>query len=46
MNAHSRPEQWHARCLRDEAEALTIAVRMLEFEAGYFDGVAEARVAA
>ncbi|UYM26599.1 hypothetical protein SEA_BAUER_50 [Arthrobacter phage Bauer] len=41
-----RPEAWHARCLRDEAEQLTIAVRMLEFAAGYHDGVSEAQVAA
>ena len=43
---HTRPESWHARCLRDEAEQLTIAVRMLEFADGYREGVAEAQVAA
>ncbi|AYN58888.1 hypothetical protein PP634_gp62 [Arthrobacter phage Richie] len=42
----TRPEEWHARCLRDEAEQLTIAVRMLEFAAGYHNGVNEAQVAA
>ena len=42
----NRPEAWHARCLRDEAEQLTIAVRKLENLEGYRDGVAEAQVAA
>jgi hypothetical protein len=42
----ARPEAWHARVLRDEAEQLTIAVRMLEFADGYREGVAEAQVAA
>lgn len=47
MNKQSaRPEAWHARALHDYAEQLTIAVRMLEFAAGYRDGVAEAQVAA
>lgn len=43
---NTRPEAWHARVLRDEAEQLTIAVRMLEFADGYREGVAEAQVAA
>lgn len=43
---NNRPEAWHALCLRDEIERLTIAVRMLEFHAGYSNGVAEAQVAA
>jgi hypothetical protein len=43
---YMRPEAWHARVLRDEAEQLTIAVRMLEFADGYREGVAEAQVAA
>jgi len=43
---NNRPEAWHAQCLRDEAEQLTIAVRMLEFQAGYRDGVTESQVAA
>lgn len=42
----ARPEAWHARALHDYAEQLTIAVRMLEFAAGYRDGVNEAQVAA
>jgi len=43
---NNRPEAWHAQVLHDEIEQLTIAVRMLEFQAGYSNGVAEARVAA
>lgn len=43
---NNRPEAWHAKCLRDEAEQLTAAVRMLEWQAGYRDGTAEAQVAA
>lgn len=43
---NNRPEAWHAQCLRDEAEQLTVAVRMLEFNAGYAAGVQEAQVAA
>lgn len=43
---NNRPEAWYAQCLRDEAEQLTVAVRMLEFEAGRQVGVAEAQVAA
>ena len=43
---NNRPEAWHALCLRDEAEQLAIAVRMLEFNAGYTAGVSEAKVAA
>lgn len=46
MRSKTAPEVWHAQCLRDEIEQLTIAVRMLEFNAGYSNGVAEARVAA
>jgi hypothetical protein len=46
MKTYTRPEAWHARALHDYAEQLTIAVRMLEFAAGYRDGVAEAQVAA
>jgi hypothetical protein len=42
----ARPEAWHARALHDYAEQLTIAVRMLEFAAGYREGVAEAQIAA
>jgi len=43
---NNRPEAWHAQCLRDEADQLAIAVRMLEFNAGYAAGVAESQVAA
>jgi hypothetical protein len=43
---NNRPEAWHAQCLRDLSEQLTAAVRMLEFAAGYRDGVAESQVAA
>jgi hypothetical protein len=43
---NNRPEAWHAKCLRDEAEQLTAAVRMLEWQTGYRDGMAEAQVAA
>lgn len=47
MNRNAnRPEAWHAQCLRDVSEQLTIAVRMLEHSAGYWDGVNEAQVAA
>jgi len=47
MNTRSnRPEAFHARALHDYAEQLTIAVRMLEHQSGYFNGVAEAQVAA
>lgn len=46
MSKRNGPEAWHARVLRDEAEQLTIAVRMLEFADGYREGVAEAQVAA
>ena len=46
MKTKNAPEAWLARCLRDEAEQLTIAVRMLEFADGYREGVAEAQVAA
>ena len=45
-NTQRRPESWHARVLRDEAEQLTAAIRMLEFADGYREGVAEAQVAA
>lgn len=40
------PEAFHARALRDYAEQLTIAVRMLEYADGYHEGVNEAQVAA
>lgn len=40
MGKKQGPEVWHARVLRDEAEALTAAVRMLEFQAGLFCGIA------
>jgi hypothetical protein len=46
MKTYTRPEAWHAQCLREEAEQLTVAVRMLEFGAGREAGLAEARVAA
>jgi hypothetical protein len=46
INTRHKPEAWHAQVLRDEAEQLTIAVRMLEFADGYREGVAEAQVAA
>jgi hypothetical protein len=46
MRTYTRPEAWHARCLRDEIEQLSVAVRMLEFEAGRQAGVNEAQVAA
>lgn len=39
----SGPDQWHAVVLRDEVENLVILCRMLEFELGYVEGVAEAR---
>jgi len=42
----NRPEAFHARALHDYAEQLTIDVRMLEHQSGYFNGVAEAQVAA
>jgi len=42
----NRPESWHARCLRDEAEQLSIAVQMLADLEGYQRGVSEARIAA
>jgi hypothetical protein len=40
------PEAWRAQVLRDEIEQLTAFVRKLEWQGGYFDGVAEAQVAA
>ena len=43
---NNRPEAWHAQCLRDEANQLAIAIRMLEFQAGYSNGVTEAQIAA
>ena len=43
---YTRPEAWHSQVLRDEADQLSIAVRMLEFAAGYRAGVSEAQVAA
>ncbi|AHB31653.1 hypothetical protein ArV2_gp42 [Arthrobacter phage vB_ArS-ArV2] len=41
-----KPEAWQARCLREYIDQLTVAVRMLEFQAGYSSGVTEAQVAA
>lgn len=32
------PDVWHAQVLREEAEHLTIAVRILEFADGYREG--------
>jgi hypothetical protein len=32
------PEAWHAQVLREEADALTAAVRMLEWRDGYAAG--------
>jgi hypothetical protein len=46
MKTYTRPEAWHAQVLRDEIEQLTVAVRMLEFSAGYQAGVNESQVAA
>lgn len=34
----STPEAWRARVLRDEAERLTVAVRVLEARSGWFEG--------
>jgi len=42
----NRPESWHARCLKDEAEQLAVAVQMLADLEGYQRGVSEAWVAA
>ena len=42
----TRPESWHARCLKDEAEQLAVAVQMLADLEGYQRGVSEARIAA
>lgn len=36
------PDVWHAQVLREEAEHLTIAVRMLEFAEGFEQGQAAA----
>ncbi|WP_324644192.1 hypothetical protein [Pseudarthrobacter sp. LT1] len=46
MRSKNSAEAWMAQCLRDEANQLAVAVRMLEWQTGYRDGVAEARVAA
>jgi len=46
MRSKNSAESWMAQCLRDEANQLAIAVRMLEWQAGYSTGVAEAQVAA
>lgn len=46
MRSKNSPESWRAIVLRDEAEQLTAAVRMLEFQSGYSAGVDEAMVAA
>jgi hypothetical protein len=43
---NNRPEAWQAQCLRDYIEQLTAAVRMLEWQAGHHDGLAESQVAA
>lgn len=32
------PEAWHAEVLRQEGEALTAAVRGLEFAQGFYEG--------
>ena len=42
----NRPEAFHARCLREEAEQLAVAVQMLADLEGYQRGVSEAWVAA
>jgi len=42
----NRPESWHARCLREEADQLAVAVQMLADLEGYQRGVSEARIAA
>jgi hypothetical protein len=42
----NRPEAFHARCLKDEAEQLAVAVQMLADLEGYQRGVSEARIAA
>ncbi|QWY79684.1 hypothetical protein PP637_gp55 [Arthrobacter phage Persistence] len=44
-SGYPSPEAWLAVVLRDEIEQLQCAVRKLEHNAGYWDGVAEARVA-
>lgn len=36
--AKTGPEAWRAQVLRDEAEQLTAAVRLLENRAGWFEG--------
>ena len=47
MNTRTnRPESLHARCLKDEAEQLAVAVQMLADLEGYQRGVSEARIAA
>ena len=33
---NSKPEQWHARVLRDESERLTAACQILEWRDGWF----------
>jgi hypothetical protein len=45
-SGYKSPEAWQAVALREYSEQLTAAVRKLENLAGYWDGVAEARVAA
>jgi len=42
----NRPEAFHARCLKDEADQLAVAVQMLADLEGYQRGVSEARIAA
>lgn len=46
MSMIRTPQAWHAQVLRDEADQLAAACRMLEFQQGYSAGVAEAQVAA
>ena len=46
MRTKNSAEAWMAQCLRDEADQLAVAVRMLEWQAGYSAGVTEALVAA
>ncbi|AYR01562.1 hypothetical protein PP639_gp062 [Arthrobacter phage Seahorse] len=45
-SGYSSPEAWRAQVLRDEIDQLHVAVRKLEWQTGYFDGVNEAQVAA
>jgi hypothetical protein len=45
-SGYQSPEAWSAVALREYSEQLTAAVRKLENLSGYWDGVAEAQVAA